>query len=551
MKIFTATRVVILIVVIGVVAVGMWRLRAPAAAPYVVAMAERGDITQEVSVTGNVKPTDSVDLAFETGGKIAKVYARVSDHVEKGALLVELDSAGLRAQRAEASAALMAAQAKLNEMHIGTRPEEIAVAQTTLDNAKIATEDARTNLDNVKNKADADVQGDYDSALASAVKSVSIAINSLYVLTDLQNTYFSGFDQQGTRVADAKASAVLALLGAPGAGRASKDFLSTLSGGARGSVLAASANPAFSNIDKALTNLQAALGAVKSALDAVPVLAQFTSTDATNLNTEKNNVSAELITISGKQQTIDVQKALNKSNIAASEASLNTAINTEASADANLTLKNAGYTKEQIAGEEASVAQAAAHVETVSTELAQAGLHAPMAGVVTRQDAKEGEIATVGAPIVSLISEEQFEMEANVAEADIANIRVGNDARVTLDAYGSDVVFGAAVSAIDPAATIIEGVPTYKVTLQFAQKDERIKAGMTANIDIVTGKRSGVIVIPQRAVMSDQGKKTVGIFRPNLTVDTAAVETGLKGSDGNIEIISGVHEGDKVIISPT
>jgi len=551
MKIFTKKHIVIALIAVVIVGVGMWRLKTPAAPTYEFTMAQRGDIVQLVSVTGKVKPTENVDLAFEISGKVAKVDAQVSDHVKKGDLLAELDSTSLRAQSAEARGAFAAAQAKLSEMQAGTRPEEIAVAQTTLDNAKVATQDARTNLDNVQNKANADLQDDYNSALAAAVKSVSIATNSLYVLTDLQNTYFSNFDQQATHVADAKANAALALLGALDAGRASKDYLSTLSGGAKGSVLAASANPMYANIDKALTDLSAALDAVKNALDAVPVLAQFSSTDATNLNTERNNISAEIITTSGKQQAIDVQKALNQSSIATAQAGVNTATNAEAAAQANLTLKQAGYTKEQIAAQEAAVAQASAHVDTVNAQLAETALRAPMDGVVTAQNAKEGQIATAGAPVVSLISEAQFEMEANVAEADIANVKIGDEASVTLDAYGSDVVFQATVSAIDPAATVIEGVPTYKVTLQFAQKDDRVKSGMTANIDIVAGARTTVIVIPQRAVATDQqGKKTVRVLLANQTVSTVPVEVGLKGSDGNIEIVSGVNEGDRVITSP-
>ncbi|MBI3685049.1 efflux RND transporter periplasmic adaptor subunit [Candidatus Azambacteria bacterium] len=547
MKMFTLKYAVIAIAVVFI-AVFAWRyFAAPKTVPYEFAVAARADLVEEVSVTGKVKAAHSVQLAFEKGGRVVRARAAVGDRVAQGAMLVELDASELRSQLAEASAAREVQEAKLDEMRLGTRPEEIALAETKAASAKKSFADAQVNLENAKSKADADIKDDYDSALSAAVKSASIALNSLFVLTDLQNAYFSGLDQQGIQVSDGKAAAVLALLGVQGAGRAGKDYLSQFSGGAKGSVVAAQANPAFENIDKALGDMKGALSLVKAALDGVPVLSKFTSADAGNLNTEKNNVSAEAITIAGKQQAIAVQKAANQSSISAAEAGVNDAANARAAAEAELALKYAGYTKEQISAQEASALQAEAHAETIKAQLAKSVLSAPIAGVVTRQDAKEGEIVSAGVSVVSLISEAQFEMEAYVPEADVAKVRIGNEAQVTLDAYGNDTFFDAVTSAIDPAETIVEGVPTYKVTLQFTKKDERIKSGMTANIDIVTGKRTGAIVIPQRAVITKEGKKIVRIPGANNSMSEREMETGLRGNDGNIEILKGIQEGDRVI----
>ena len=131
-------------------------------------------------------------------------------------------------------------------------------------------------------------------------------------------------------------------------------------------------------------------------------------------------------------------------------------------------------------------------------------------------------------------------------EADIAKVSVGNTSIVTLDAYGRDVVFEAKVVAIDPAETIVDGVATYKVTFQFIEDDERIKSGMTANIDITSDNRENVIAVPQRSIIRKNGDKFVRILDGN-NVKEIKVETGLYGSDGNIEIIRGINEGDKVI----
>ena len=100
---------------------------------------------------------------------------------------------------------------------------------------------------------------------------------------------------------------------------------------------------------------------------------------------------------------------------------------------------------------------------------------------------------------------------------------------------------------MDPAEIIIEGVATYKVTLQFIEEDERIRSGMTANVDIIGDSRVGVLAVSQRALIRKNGEKTVKVLH-GQEITEVKVETGLRGSDGNIEILSGLQEGDTVII---
>ena len=134
-------------------------------------------------------------------------------------------------------------------------------------------------------------------------------------------------------------------------------------------------------------------------------------------------------------------------------------------------------------------------------------------------------------------------------EADIGKISIGDKSRITLDAYGSDVVFEARVVSVDPAETVIEGIPTYKTVLNFLDKDERIKPGMTANIDILTAERNNVVVIPQRAVVTKNGDKFVLVYNGTENPEERKIEIGVKGSDGNVEVTSGISEGEQVITS--
>ena len=98
----------------------------------------RESISQEVSLTGKTKPGQSVELAFERGGQTNRVLAKVGDRVSAGQTLISLDSSELYAQLLQAQADLQTQKIKLRELENGTRPEEITIYQTQLENARPA-----------------------------------------------------------------------------------------------------------------------------------------------------------------------------------------------------------------------------------------------------------------------------------------------------------------------------------------------------------------------------------------------------------------------------
>ena len=105
--------------------------------------------------------------------------------------------------------------------------------------------DAEVNFENTEKKAKADLNDDYNSALTAAQKAASAAKNSLLTLSDIQSSYFAGYDQDSIRLAEVKAAAVEALLGAYNAGRWKTEFISVLNSGAFGLVQSAFNNSTY------------------------------------------------------------------------------------------------------------------------------------------------------------------------------------------------------------------------------------------------------------------------------------------------------------------
>jgi RND family efflux transporter MFP subunit len=499
-------------VVIICLGVGGWKYFSSSKNPtYDFATAEKRDLVQEVSVAGRVKPAESINLAFEKSGRVSHVYADVGDKVGAGEKLVALENAELSAQLLQAEANLEAEQAKLNELKKGVRPEEIQVQETKVINAKIALEDARANLiDKIK---------DAYTKSEDSVRVKTVGIFSGYKSNVYQFTYTTCDAESETKAEFLRLKSETELDN----WKKELDTLGEVIDSAALKTASKTANERMAIFSELLLNINATLVTGCSAADS-------------NLDNYRSAISTA---------RTNVNTAI--ANLRAAEEKFKTAESALALAEQELSLQKAGTVEEQIEAQKAKVKSAQANIQNCQAQIAKTIIRSPISGVITAQNAKVGEIVSPNAIIVSLISEAKFEIEANVPESDIAKLKIGDSAKATLDAYGSGTVFEAKVAKIDPAETIIDGVATYKTTFQFTKYDSRIKSGMTADINILTEKKEGVITVPNRTVIAKNEDKFVKILDGKEAKEIKVI-TGLRGSDGTVEIIEGVNEGDKIII---
>lgn len=194
----------------------------------------------------------------------------------------------------------------------------------------------------------------------------------------------------------------------------------------------------------------------------------------------------------------------------------------------------------------------AAHATLLNyrSELSKTTLVSPIDGIISRQEAKIGQVVSSNTSLVSIISKD-FQIEAFIPEVLISGIKVGNTASITLDAYGEQDIFEAKIVHIDPAETIRDGVSTYKVKLAFSSPDERVRSGMTANVQIETFRKGPVRLIQERAVFRENSETFVYILSGENGQEKVMVDIGERDSMGNVELISNLPEESKLITNPS
>jgi HlyD family secretion protein len=468
---------------------------------------QKGSIAESVSLTGNTTPAQSVSLSFGGSGVISNISSALGKQVYAGQILAELNTNDLVAGLHQAQANVAAQQAKLDGLKSGSRPEDVAVSQAALDKAQ-------QDLANIY----AGIGDTSVDAYAKANDAVRTQLGQLFSNSETQSPALTYI------VADfqAQSSAL--------AGRSSAGGALTLWQGQLTNIDQSSAGLELllQNEISYLTTIRQLLNSVGTTLDAAPSLS------VTTIATYKADVSAalsEVNTAAKNLNTISQTIASQKLTISQSKAQLD--------------LKLAGSSSTDIAAQQAQVAQAQASVASAAAKIQNAQIIAPISGIITQFDAKVGQLASPSMPLIAIMSNTGYEVDAGISETDIGKVQVGNIVSMTLDAFPNETFTGT-VFYIAPSQTNTQGVISYQIKISFGKADPRLKSGLTANIDIQTKKKDNVLLLPQYAILQND----TGTFVETLTgkiVTTSPVTLGIQDQKGDVEILSGVTEGEQVI----
>lgn len=217
----------------------------------------------------------------------------------------------------------------------------------------------------------------------------------------------------------------------------------------------------------------------------------------------------------------------------------------------------------QIASARAQISQANAELSSALLDLSRTSIVAPTAGVVINKLVEPGTTvaASFQTPNLFEIAADttRMQVEASVDEADIGQVRVGQDVSFTVDAHPDDR-FKAVVRQIRQAASETANVVSYLVILDVDNRGGRLLPGMTANVEIVTGRAVNVVRVPTTALrfrpkIADRPKDSGAAQGPSVYVPGAdpykpsrrRVTLGLQGED-HVQVTKGLKAGDRVLV---
>ena len=228
----------------------------------------------------------------------------------------------------------------------------------------------------------------------------------------------------------------------------------------------------------------------------------------------------------------------------------------------------------------AGVKTANAQLQKVEINLGYASIYAPINGIVLSRSVDEGQTvaASFNTPTLFSIANDltKMQVEADIDEADIGQVKVGQNTIFTVDAYPENEYMGT-VTQIRLEPQISSNVVTYTVIIEAPNPNLELMPGMTASVSILTHEANDVLIIPSKALryspdptlleayqpapdkskmppqnMGEQATQTDSLdviwVKRNGEIKPAQVKTGL--NDGvNVAVLEGLNEGDEVLLS--
>ncbi len=508
---------------------------------------KRGNLVERLNVSGKVVASNSIEVGFEEKGRVKKVYVNLNDKVEKGDLLAVLEIKKLDAEIKNAQAQIDLAKAKLSQLLAGTRSEELNLFETQVNSVRVDLDNALKNFENIKIKADSDIDNVYQSArdladpvLLSAEKAMQV-LNSIYQSSNQFQPFFfiSDFKKKSdaewqiifTRDAFLKVKEDYQLL---------KD------------------SPSNKNTDKVLSNfkvnlelIRVALNKTSEALESASVVSGDVSLEEFRDKIAKTREDINLIQteILNKERSIREQKVINQTNITIADNNVNSKRAILLEKENQLALKKAKPRDVEVAVYDAQIKEAEALKYLLMQKKKNAKLFAPISGLIKSVNIKSGQLVKAQNSVISINGSSDFQIEAEIPKRDIEKIRVSDEVDVFVDDKNKamEKIKGNIIE-IDTKKEILKNNKSYFKVLIATPEDAPFKLDPNMRIDLVINAllKKNVLIIPKNAVIEKNGVFKVTLLENNSTREVK-VETGTEAYK-MIEILSGLYEGDRVVI---
>jgi RND family efflux transporter MFP subunit len=439
-------------------------------------------------------------------------------------------------EQAVSSAQTVLANAKINYQKIIDNS-----TQNTLNDITGKLSTASAAMDNINSIVTDDSIKDF---LSSQNKTYLVTVKSDYILAksllSIANSSFSAaLNNKNQKNIDQAAFDLLALLNK--ISDAQDNLYNAL-------IYGSINNQTVLNADKASVSSQTA--AISAAINIISVDQQnFDNsylTYSSNVQAAQNGLDSAQAAwnnaITAAKNALALAKVGGSQKISAAQNGADTASQTLSLAQKQLAQIKSPARSADVVSAQAQVSGAQASLDLVNNQINNDTITSPIDGQVVKDNYTVGEQTNIGTPVFSVLAVNDLEISVEISESDIAKIKTNDTVQITLDAFGPDKKFNGVAYFIDPAATVIQDVTYYRVKIKFTDATSTvavIKPGMTANVTIITDNRTGVLTVPERAVIAKaDGNKIVRVLEKGK-VSEVPVKTGLRGDDGSIEITEG------------
>ena len=476
-----------------------------------------GDLSSEATASGELDARQRAALAPLAAGTIAEVLVAVGDEVSAGDPLLRLDTAGPARDVATAQQALIAQEASLEDLLAPPAAADLVAAEAAVASAQAQLDDLR--------------DGPSETEVAAAEASLRAAQADLSAASARLNTAQSGASDEALRAAQLELE-IARREATSAAERHSTILVTEPNAFLTAETLADMELNARVAAQQANANLAAAQKAYDDLVNGNPGSASAARAGVASAAAQRDAAQAQLDLL---------REGPAAATVASARASL-------AQAQVQLEQLQNGPTGAQRVAAEVAVESARINLERAERQLAEATLVAPFDGVITAVNARPGE--TAAGVLVEMADLNSLQVALDVDEVDIAQVQVGQTAALTPATFPDETV-PAVVAAIAPEASANSDLVTYRVYLDVGETELPLRVGMTTDARLLAEQLTGVLLLPNRAILAD---RATGTYSVNLvttgtdgaeTIETVPVTIGLR-DNRYTQITGGLAVGDVV-----
>jgi len=251
------------------------------------------------------------------------------------------------------------------------------------------------------------------------------------------------------------------------------------------------------------------------------------------LSQSKTVVSSAQIEYNNAKTNLENQKVLYESG-AISKLAYDAAVTRYDNAKINL----------DAAVEQSGVGSAKAMLDAAQNSLNYTTIKAPISGYISNKNANVGQMAAPGVEIFSIKKTEKINAQINVTESIISKVTVGAKAKIKVDSVDEEIEGN--VTVANPTKNAQTGM--YYISISIDNADGILKDGMFADITLTLSDSADTLVAPSDSVIEDEDGKKYVYITDGETAEKIEVTVGIV-TEEYTEIIKGVSEGDKVIVT--